>query len=81
MRGLKQTRYHTINTRVKALQCKGYLSATGERETKAGGRAIMYEVTAKAMFALLVNSLCLDNLANELDEITTLAIVGMIATR
>jgi hypothetical protein len=81
IRGLKQTRYHNINTRVRALENKGFVRKIGERETKAGGKAILYEATARAFFALLLNSLCLDKLIEELDEITTLTIGSLIAAR
>jgi hypothetical protein len=81
IRGLKQTRYHNINTRVRALEYKGYLRKIGERETKAGGKALLYETTSRAHFALLVSSLCLDVLIDELDEITTLTIVSLIVSR
>lgn len=80
-RGFKQTRYHNINTRVRDLESKGYLRKIGEKETKAGGKAALYEATSKAYLALLMNSLLLDDLMDELDEIATLTIVGLIATR
>ena len=80
LRDLKKTRYHNINTRVRALESKGYLRRVGERENKAGGTSILYEATAKASFVLLMDSLCLDQLINELDEVATLTITSVIAT-
>ena len=72
---------NNINTRVRVLEAKDYLRKTGERETKAGGKAVLYEATAKAHFALSVSSICIDDLINELDENTTLAIVNLIISR
>jgi hypothetical protein len=80
-RGFKQTRYHNINTRVKALESQIYLRKIGERETKAGGKAALYEATARAYFALLVGGLHLDDLINQLDEIETMTIVSLIVSR
>ncbi len=80
-RGLKRTRYSVVNTRVRSLETAGYLRKTGERETKVGGKTSVYETTAKALFALLLNSLCLDDLINELDEISTLTIISLAVSR
>ena len=78
--GLK-TRYHNVNTRVKALERMNLVRKTGERNTKAGGKAALYGATAKAQFALLLDSLCLENLLDELDEDATLAIISLILAR
>ena len=80
-RGLKKTRYHNVNTRVKALENEGYLRKNGERNTKAGSKTYLYEATPKATVALLVDSLCLDDLINQLDEITAITIASLIAAR
>lgn len=80
-RGLRATRYHNTNKRVKDLEIKGYIKSIGEKQTKAGGKAVLYEATAKAIFALLVGSLSLDDLIAELDELSLLTIVSIVAAR
>ena len=80
IRGFKTLRYGNVNTRVKVLEKDGYLRKTGSRNTKAGFKATLYETTSRALFALLVNSLDLDYLILELDEISTLTILSIIAT-
>ncbi len=81
VKGLKRTRYHTVNTRAKVLECGNFLRKAGEKQTRAGGKAALYEITAKAMFALLLDSLSIDDLIKELDEITTLSLISQIAAR
>jgi hypothetical protein len=79
IRGLKRTRYHTVNTRIKALTNTSYLRKAGEKETKAGAKATLFEITAKALFALVLDSLSLDDLINDLDEITATTFTSLIA--
>jgi len=81
IRGLKKTRYHTVNTRVKSLETEGYLRKIGEKETKAGSKANLYEATYKAVVVLLMDSFYLDDLIEELDELTALTIASLIAAR
>ena len=81
IRGLKKTRYHTVNTRVRSLETGGYLRKIGEKETKAGSKANLYEATPKAVVTLTMDSLCLDDLIEELDELTALTIASLIAAR
>jgi hypothetical protein len=81
IRGLKKTRYHTINTRVRSLETGGFLRKIGEKETKAGSKANLYEATSKAIVVLTMDPLCLDDLIDELDELTALTIASLIAAR
>ncbi len=80
-RGSRKVLYHNVNTRVRDLEGKGFLRRVGEKETKAKGKAALYEATAKAYFAQLVNSLDIDEMINELEEAETLAITAIIAAR
>jgi hypothetical protein len=80
-RTLKTTRYANVNTRVRALEETSYVRKIGLRETKAGFKANLYEVTARAYFAILVSSLDLDALIKELDEISMLTILSAIVAR
>jgi DNA-binding PadR family transcriptional regulator len=80
-KGFKTLRYGNVNTRVKALEKEGYVRKIGTKNTKAGFKASLYEATSKALFALLINSLDLDDLILELDEISTITILSTIVTR
>ena len=78
IRALKNTRYANVNTRAKTLEKAGFLRKTGSKETKAGFKATLYEATSRALFALLLSSIDLDVLIQELDEIATLTILSAI---
>ncbi len=80
-KGFKHTRYAVVNTRVRILEEKGYLGEASKKQTKTGGVAILYEATSKAIFALLLDSLDMDVLIQELDEIGTLTILATIVSR
>lgn len=81
IRTLKATRYSNVNTRVRVLEDTGFVRNSGLKETKAGFKANLYEVTSRAYFAMSVSSLCLDDLIRELDEISVLTLLAMIAGR
>lgn len=78
--GLKHTKYAVINTRVKALEAKGYLKKTGERETKQGGETALYGMTARARLAVKLSSNNIDELINKLDEDSALIILKAISS-
>jgi DNA-binding Lrp family transcriptional regulator len=80
-RNLKTTRYANVNTRVKALEKDGYLRKIGLKNTRAGFKAALYEVTSRALFVLLISPIDLDDLILELDEISTLTILSTIVMR
>lgn len=52
--------YNTVNRRVRALEEHGYIEKTGERKTKTGFAAKLYELTARTYLALLLNKINLD---------------------
>lgn len=80
-KGLKRTRYHTVNTRVRALENASFLRKAGAKETKAGGKATLYETTAKTLLALRFDSLSIDELIGELDESTAMKLAILIAAK
>ena len=80
MRGFKRTKYAVINTRVKALEAKGYLKKTGERDTKQGGETALYKMTARARLAVKLSCQTIDDLINELDEDAALIILKAICS-
>lgn len=73
---LKHTKYTNVNRRVKELEESGYLEKTGVRKTQAGFQAILYQLTARAYLAILLNKINLDNFTQTADAdaiIATLA--------
>jgi len=77
-RRLRHVRYATVNKRVRSLKESGYIRKIGKKKTKAGFKASIYELTARAYLALLLNSTNLDELVMHVDEATASAILGDI---
>jgi len=77
-RRLRHVRYATVNKRVRALEESGYVKKTGIKKTKAGFKASIYELTARAYLATLFNSISLDDLLKQVDEVTASVILGDI---
>ena len=67
-RGLRQTRYASVNKRVKALEESGFIKKTGVKKTKTGFEAAIYELSARAHLALVLDSINLDELLSHVDE-------------
>ncbi len=53
--------YHTVNRRVRALEGHGYIEKSGERRTKTGFAARLYQLTARAYLVMLLNRTNLDD--------------------
>jgi hypothetical protein len=64
--------------KLRTLQESGYIGKTGVKKTKAGFKASMYELTARAYLAILLNFISLDELVMRVDEATASAILGDI---
>jgi DNA-binding Lrp family transcriptional regulator len=73
---LRYARYATVNKRVRSLKESGYIKKIGSKKTKAGFKASIYELTAKAYLAILLNSINLDELVMRADEATASAILA-----
>jgi Fe2+ or Zn2+ uptake regulation protein len=75
-RGLRRTRYATVNKRVRSLEELQYVKRIGAKKTKAGFEASTYELTARAYLAILLNSINLNELVTQVDEATASALLG-----
>jgi len=77
-RGLRHIRYATINKRVRALEELGYIKKIGFKKTKAGFKATIYELSARAYLAMTLNAINLEDLVMQAEEPTALAILGYL---
>jgi DNA-binding PadR family transcriptional regulator len=77
-RGLKYVRYASISKRVRSLKESGYLEKKRVKRTKAGFEAIIYEITSRAYLAIALNSINLDELVKQLDDVSILTMLGII---
>ena len=77
-RRLKHVRYPSVNKRVRSLEETGYIKKIGVKKTKTGSQAIIYDLAARAYLAMLLNSIKLDKLVMQVDEVAALIILGDI---
>ena len=75
-RGLRRTRYATVNKRVRSLEELQYVIRIGAKKTKAGFEATIYELAARAYLAILLNAINMDELVTQVDEATASALLG-----
>ena len=77
-KGLRYIRYASVNKRVRLLKESGCINKIGVKKTKAGFQASVYELTARAYLAMLLNFINLDDLLMRVDEATASAILAAI---
>jgi Fe2+ or Zn2+ uptake regulation protein len=77
-KGLRYIRYATVNKRIRLLKESGYINKIGEKKTKAGFEASIYELTARSYLAILLNLINLDDLLMKVDEATASEILAAI---
>jgi len=53
-------RYHIVNRRVSALKEQGFIEKIGERRTKTGFQAILYQLTLRAYLSILLDKFDMD---------------------
>ncbi|MBS7633809.1 PadR family transcriptional regulator [Candidatus Bathyarchaeota archaeon] len=70
--------YNTINRRVRALEEHGYIEKSGERKTKTGFTAILYQLTARAYLAILLDKIDIDNFIEKAPEASILSAMEAI---
>ena len=66
---------------MRALQKLGYVKKVGVKKTKTGSEKFLYDLTANAYLAMLLNSINLNDLITRSDEATALTILGEILSR
>jgi len=75
-------RYHIVNRRVRALEKRGYVGKSGERKTKTGFVAALYQLTDRAYLAILIDKIDLDNFIEKASDVSILnAIAAIVSAR
>ena len=77
-RGLRQTRYASVNKRVRVLEESGYIKKVGIKKTKAGFEASIYELNVKGYLAIFLNQINLDDFLKRVDDAAASTILGAI---
>ena len=76
---LQRIHYANVNKRLRVLEKLGYVKRKGTRRTKAGFEATIFEVATKAHLAILINSICFDDLLDLLSEGSANALMAIFA--
>jgi len=72
--------YNTANRRVRALEEHGYIEKSGERKTKTGFAAKLYQLTIKAYLAILLDKINLDNFIENAPDDSIICAIAAIVT-
>jgi len=79
-KGLKHTKYTNVLRRIRALEESGCLEKAGTRKirTQAGFQATLYQLTARAYLAILLNKINLDNFTQTAGADTIIATLAAL---
>jgi len=80
LKQLKHTKYTNVNRRVRALQHSGYLEKVGVRKTQAGFQATLYQLTARAYLALMLNQIDIETILQRADKTTILSLLAALSS-
>ena len=74
---LAGTKYSVVNRRVRRLEESNYLEKAGTRKikTQPGSQTILFQLTARAYLAILLNKINLDNFTQTADEDTIITML------
>lgn len=67
--------YNTVNRRVRALEEHSYIEKYGERKTKTGFAAKLYQLTSRAYLAVLLDRINLDDFMEKASEAKVLSVL------
>ena len=70
--------YNTVNRRVRALEAHGYIEKSGERKTKTGFKAALYQLTVRAYLAILLDKINLDDFVEKASEACVVSALGAL---
>jgi len=72
--------YNTVNRRVRVLEERGYVEKSGERKTKTGFVAALYQLTARAYLAILIDKIDLDIFIEKAPDVSILSAIAAIVS-
>jgi DNA-binding PadR family transcriptional regulator len=71
-------RYHIVNRRLRGLERQGYVEKSGERKTKTGFTATLYQLTIRVYLATLLDKIDLDNFIEKAPDASILSVIEAI---
>jgi DNA-binding PadR family transcriptional regulator len=72
-RDFAYTPYNTVNRRVRALEEYDFVEKIGQRRTKTGSVAVLYQLTSRAYLAILLDKINLDYFIEKASEVKILS--------
>jgi predicted transcriptional regulator len=79
-RRLRHVRYASVNKRVRSLEESGYIKKVSVKKTKAGFKAFIYELTARACLAVLLSQMNLDRFIEEAEDDAVLSALAALSS-
>jgi len=70
--------YNTVNRRARALEEHGYIEKSGERETKTGFTAVLYQLTARVYLAVLLDKIDVDKFIEKAPEASIMNAIAAV---
>ncbi len=80
LRHLKHTKYTNVNRRVRALESSNYLERTGTRETQAGFKATLYQLSTRGYLALMLNQINIETILQKADKTAILNLLAALSS-
>jgi len=77
-RDFAYTQYNTVNRRVRALEEHGYVEKIGERKTKTGFVAVLYQLTTRTYLAIVLDRIDIDDFIEKAPEAMTLTTLAAL---
>jgi len=78
-RHLKHTKYTNVNRRVRALESSSYVERAGTRETQAGFKATLYQLSTRGYLALMLNQINIETILQKADKTTILSLLAALS--
>jgi len=78
LNGKPAIHYHIVNRRVRALEERGYIEKCGERRTRTGFAAMLYQLTTRAYLATLLDKIELDNFIETAPDANIISVIEAI---
>lgn len=74
-------RYPIVNRRVRALAQQGFIEKIGQRRTRTGFLAALYQLTARAYLAIILDKINLDNFIEKAPEDSIITMLTALASK
>jgi len=79
-RRFRNTKYASVNKRIKTLERLGYIKRVGIRTTKVGFSSVMYGNATSAYIALWLDSKCLEDVMTQLNEASAETLLALLVS-